>query len=802
MRNLWKDIKYGVRTLAKKPGFTVVALLTLALGIGANTAIFSVINTVLLRPLPFKDPSRLVAVASTNPEAGKGAGGGVSPADFRDWQQQSRSFESLAIYSGTGISLHSEEHPESLPGARVASDFFQTFGVEPALGRVFTPEEGYLGGPKALILSHRLWQRRFGGDPSVIGQTIRTDEGISTIVGVMPNDFKVPVYAEAWVPLPRDSTEMNLRANRYFLAAGRLKEGETLETARAEMGAIAGRLEAAYPKENKNWTIQLTPWREHVIGNGRPALMVLMGAVAFVLLIACANVANLLLARATSRRREMAIRMAIGASRWQLLQQLLVESLLLALAGGAVGLLLAHWGVKAIVNLLPQFTWTFQALSNARDDLRIDETVLLFTLAISLVTGIIFSLIPARQASQLAIGDWLKEGSRGTQGLRHKRVRDSLVVVEIALAIVLLAGAGLLIQSFARMRQVDLGYDPRGLMTVSLALPRQNGPHFARQAQEKVAATPGVESVSVMSFPTLGGLNFPFNIEGRPISEGDQNASYSAISPNYFDTLKVQMRAGRKFTERDRPETPSVAIINETLARQYFEGEDPIGKRIVISYLGQRKTREIVGVVGDIKQEEPNMPTRPEIFVPFDQQPWFAAWLLIRTTSPDPLALSDDVQRALWSVSNTLPVSKAEAIEDMLDQQVAEPRLYALLLGVFAAIALVLAAVGVYGVTSYSVTERTHEIGVRMALGAERRDILIMVIRQGLMLTIAGVAIGIAAALATGRVLSSLLFEVRASDPPTFISISALLMGVALIASYIPARRATKVDAIVALRNE
>jgi putative ABC transport system permease protein len=436
------------------------------------------------------------------------------------------------------------------------------------------------------------------------------------------------------------------------------------------------------------------------------------------------------------------------------------------------------------------------------DDPSIDATVLVFTLATTLMTGIIFGLVPAWQASQLSVVEWLKESGGGREGVRHKRMRGALVVAEISLAIVLLAGAGLLIQSFARMRRVDFGYDPRGLMTMSLSLPRQNRTLFARQVREQVAATPGVESVSVMSFATFGGLNFPFNIESSPLPEGDQNASYSAISPDYFDTLKVKMLSGRQFTDRDRPETPGVAIINKTLARQYFAGEDPIGKKIVISYMGQRISREIIGVVGDIKQEAPGEPTRPEVFVPFDQQPWFAAWLLIRTTGPDPLNVKNAVQKAIWSVNNTLAVSKAEVIEELIDQQVAEPRLYALLLGVFAAIALALAAVGVYGITSYSVTERTREIGIRIALGARRRDILGMVIRQGAALTLTGVAIGISAALASSHIMSSLLFEVGANDPFTFVSVSVLLTCVALLASYIPARRATKVDAIIALRNE
>ena len=802
MKTLRQDIYCAVRVLAKRPGFTFIAVLTLALGIGANTAIFSVVNAVLLRPLPYKEPARLVALESMNPEGGKGLFGGVSPADFWDWHDENQSFEELAIYGGTGVSFPDEEQPETIAAARVSVNFFQTFGNAPLLGRTFTPEEGFLNGPKAIILSHRLWQRRFGGDPSIVGQTIRVDDGSVMVAGVMPPDFKMPGYAEAWTPLPRDSGEMGLRANRYFSAVGRLKEGKTIEAAEAEMKSIAARLEASYPKDNKNWSVKLTLWRDYTVRGGRTALMILMGAVALVLLIACANVANLLLGRATSRRKEMAIRCALGANRWQLLQQLLVESLMIAFAGGAGGLLLASWGVSALMGLLPRFAWSFQALSNARNDVKVDATALIFTLAVSFLTGIVFGLIPGWQATRSTIGESLKENIRGTEGLRHQRTRSALVVVEIALAIVLLAGAGLLIQSFARLRQVDYGYDPRGLMTMSLSLPRQNSALFARQVQEQVALTPGVASVSIMSYPTIGGLNFPFNIEDRPLAEGDQNASYSAISPEYFRTMKAPMRAGREFSDLDRAGTPAVVIINETLAREYFEGEDPVGRKLVISYLGQRQSREIIGIAPDIKQGEPNKPTKPEIFVPFDQQPWFAAWLLIRTSAPDPLSLRNSLQQAIWSVSKNLPVSRVETLEDMLGQQVAEPKLYMMLLAIFAAVALLLAAVGVYGVISYSVAQRTREIGIRIALGAERSNILRMIVGQGLVLTMIGVAIGVAAALATTQVMLSLLFEVSASDPITFIAISVLLTVVSLLASYIPAHRATKVDPMIALRYE
>ncbi len=801
LRTLPQDIQYSFRMLVKRPGFTVVAVITLALGIGANTAIFSVVNTVLLRPLAYKDPARLVAIESINPSSGKGQTSGVSPADFWDWQQQSQSFENLATYSGTGVSFPTEP-PESVPATRVTINFFETLGVDPLLGRSFVAEEQYQNGPRAIMLSHKLWQRRFSGDPAIVGQTIRADDGAMTVIGVMPPDFKFPAHAEAWVPLARDGGEMTLRANRYFSAVGRLKEGQPREAAEAEMKAISAQLEAAHPKDNTNWTVKLTPWREYLVRGGRLALLVLMGAVVFVLLIACANIANLLLARATSRRKEMAIRAALGASRLQLLQQQLVESVMLSIAGGAAGLLLAWWGLKALLNLLPAFEWSYSALTNARDDVRIDGAALAFTVGISVLTGIIFGLIPGWQASRAAFGEWLKEGSRGTEGLRHQRTRSALVVAEIALALVLLAGSGLLIQSFIRMQKVDYGYDPQGLMTMGLTLPRQNRALFARQVQDRIAQTPGVESVSFMSFWTFGGLVFPFNIEDRPFDTGDQNASYSAISPEYFRTLKAGLLAGREFDDRDRPDTPGVAIINETMASQYFGGEDPLGKKVVISYLGARKSREIVGVVSDIKQDEPDKPTRPEIFVPFEQEPWFFAALVVRSASPNPLTVQSAVQQAIWDVNKNLPVSKAETIEQRLDNQVAEPRLYTLLLGIFALVAVGLAAVGIYAVISYTVAQRTHEIGIRMAVGAQPKDVLKLIVGQGLLLTLAGLATGVLSALALTRVMTSLLFEVGANDPTTFIVISLLLAGVALAATYLPARRATKVDPMIALRTE
>ncbi len=802
MESLLQDIRFGARMLLKQPGFTLIAVITLSLGIGANTAIFNFVNALLLRPLPYPDPGRLVAVESGNPQGGKGLGGGVSPADYRDWRAQSQTFAQLAAYVGTGISLRGDDQIEQVTGARVSGNFFQTFGVEPLLGRAFSAEEELANGPKAIVLSHRLWQRRFNGDPSIVGRALRLGAGTATIVGVMPPRFKFPGYAEAWEPLARDSSEMRVRANRYLRVAGRLRPGQTLDAAQAEMKTIASRLEAAYPKDNRNWTVQLTPWREYQVRGSRTAALVLLGAVGLVLLMACANVANLMLARATVRRKEMAVRMALGARRQRVLRQLLVESLLLAAVGGACGLLAAYWGSRALAGLLPESAWYFAALNAVRDELRMDAAVLLFTVLLTLLTGVLFGVMPAWQASLVNLNEALKESSRGADAAPRHRMRGALVIAEIALALVLLVGAGLLLQSFLRLQRVELGYDPRGLMTMNLALPRQNPALFARQVLEQVARTPGVEAVSLMSFPTFGGLNFPFNRESRPLPAGDENASYSAVTPDYFRTLGLGLRAGRLFNERDTPESPRVALINETLARQYFAGEEPIGQKLIVSYLGRRLTCEIAGVVSDLKQDSPQQPTKPEIFVPFEQQPWFAGWLLIRAAQRDPLPLRMAVQRAIWTVNKDLPAAKAETLEQMLADQLAAPRLYSQVLGLFAALALLLAAVGIYGVMSYAVAQRTHEFGIRMALGAQPGNLLKSVVGQGLKLTGLGVALGLIAAFGLTRLMQGLLFGVSAADPLTFAAIPLLLAGVALLACYIPARRATKVDPVIALRSE
>ena len=800
LAGLWQDLRFGARMLAKKPGFTVLAVLILALGVGANTAIFSVVNTVLWRRLPY-DATRLVAVNSFAPQKDPRPIN-FSAADYWDLQAQSQTFEQLASYTGGGFRLKESERVESISGARVTTNFFAALGVQPFLGRSFTSEEGLMGGPPAVIISHRLWQQRFGSDPQIVGRTLDTNDGSKVVVGVMPPDFKFPSYTEVWTPHKRDSGEMKSRTARYFQVIGRIKPDQTLASAQAELKAITARLAEAYPKDNQGRTALLTDWRESLVQDSRTALLVLLGAVAFVLLIACANVANLLLTAAATRRKEMAIRLALGAARWKLIRQLLAESLLLAALGGALGFLLAIWGVDVLTRLLPEFNFSFRALAEMRNEIRIDRSVLLFTLVVSCLTGVIFGLAPGWQAAKTDVNESLKQSSRGSSA-GHQRTRHALVVAEVALALVLLVGAGLLLNSFARMLKVDPGYDPQGLMMVRLSLPAQNKYAFAEQVMERIAATPGVASVGLMSYLTPGGLNFPFNRENQPLPNGDVMVAYSAVSPSYFRTLKTPLLAGRNFDERDLPNTSPVALINETMARQYFAGENPIGQKLVIAYYtNQRLTREIVGVVGDVKQEEPNKPAKPEILVPYAQLPWEAGSLLVRSIHPDPLTVKSAVQQAIWSVNPALPESRVKPLSQTLAEQVAEPRLYALLLSLFAGIALLLAAVGIYSVLAYSVAQRTQEFGIRLALGAQGSDVLKLVIRQGLKLALLGIGIGLAGALALTRLLKTLLFNVSATDPTTFVLIALLLIAVALVACWLPARRATKVDPLTALRVE
>ncbi|MBO0726620.1 MAG: ABC transporter permease [Blastocatellia bacterium] len=808
MRTLWQDLRFGARMLKKKPGFTLIAVLTLALGIGANTAIFSVINAVLLKPLPYLKEPRMVFIESGDKQSDPRGYFGASPADFLDWRANSRTFEQIAAYAPSeGFKLTGVERPEIFASSRVSTNYFQVFGAKPLLGRAFLPEDELASPSPPVLLSYRLWQRRFGGDPGVVGQTLGSTG--ATVIGVMPPDFRYPTYAECWTPITRDANETNVRATRYWTAFGLIKSDQTLESAQAELKAIASRLEAQYPDSNKNITVNITPVVERRTQGLKERLLILLGAVGCVLLIGCANIANLLLARGSGRRKEMAIRLALGAPRRRLLRQLLIESLLLAALGGAAGLLLGQWGLDGLMKLLPD---SYNAYYHIHDQLQtgiVDWTVLSFILLISALTGVFFGLIPAWQASNPVVNDELKEGGRSADGSRSRRLRGALVVAEIALAMVLLVGAGLLVNSFARMSRAELGFDPRNLFSISIQtrnkFPIEGGDErrarFVREVFDQVSRTPGVESAVVTSGWIFPGLHFGFDIVGRPLA-ADADALYETISPNYFRALRARMVAGREFDDRDDTRSPAVAIVNETLARRYFAGEAPLGKRLSVATGRQRAALEIVGVAADMKQGELGAPVIPQIYTPYLQRPWFSSAIVVRAAHNDLNAVKNDAQRAIWTVDRDQASTQIQTAEDALNNSLAEPRLYTVLLGAFAAIALSLAAVGIYGVMSYTVTERTREIGVRMALGAQAGNVLKLVVGQGMTLALIGVVIGSVSAVALTRLMSGLLFGVSATDPMTFVVIALLLSVVALLACCIPARRAAKVDPMVALRSE
>jgi len=802
MNSIWQDARFGFRMLWKRPGFTSVALVVLALGVGANTAIFSVVNAVLLRPLPYPGAERVVAFTGVNPPKGITSSNMSSP-DFSDWLAQQTSFEALSLYTAGSASLTGGDEPERVSAAGVTPDFFRVVGVGAARGRALLADDAQAGHDVVVVIGHGLWVRRFGADPDIVGRRIEMGGRSYEVVGVMPPGFDFPQRAEVWAALRLDPSK-DQRDNRSFSVVGRLKDGATLERAQAEMDALTARLAQEYPVTNGGWGVRLQTLRDNLVGQLRTTLFVLMAAVGLVLLIACANVANLLLARAASRRREVAVRLALGAGRMRIVRQMLTESVLLALTGGALGVGLSVWLKDLLVALAPVGTPRI-------DEVTTDARVLLFALGATLLTGLVFGLAPALQASRPNLGESLKEGGRGAADVRS-RMRSLLVVAEVALSLVLLVGAGLLLKSFARLQRVNPGFDSSNVLTLRLSLPgaRYREPRdkaeFYSKLIARVEALPGVESAGATLSLPLGGSNYDvwraFVPEGRALAqENEDNAAYSVVTPDYFRALRIPVLQGRAFNERDDDSSAKVVVINEPLARKIFPGEDPVGKHLTI-WRDEKFPREIVGVVGEAKPQGLDADPKLQIYVPHRQDAQWGGLSLVVRARGDMGTLTQPVRGEVRALDRELPVYDVKMMRQVVSDATAYQRVTAVLMAGFALAALLLAGVGLYGVVSYTVAQRTREFGIRVALGAQGRDILRLVLRQGGALVLAGVAAGVAVALAATRVLASLLYGVSATDATVFVLVPALLACVALLACLVPARRATRVDPIAALRHE
>ena len=807
---MFQDLRYGARMLLKNPGFTLIAVLTLSLGIGANTAIFSFVNAILLRPLPYRSADRLVLVWENNLQRGWNRAGPSAPT-FLDWQEQSQAFEDLALLepgSGTFTGLG---EPRQIPALRVTTNFLPLLGAQLTRGRLFSTAEGGEGRQNVVIITHGLWVQSYGSDANVIGSKMQLDGLPYTIIGVLAPDFSFPLASDLFVPWDRGELRQRDRRDHDFGVIGRLKRGVTVEQADTELNTISQRLAKSYP-EMAQWGVTVVPLQRALVEYIRPALLVLLGAAGFVLLIACSNVATLLVARGASRQREIAIRSALGASRWRLARQFLAESLLLGVAGGVLGLLIAVWGADLLKVLVPQQIPIPDASAEAfLPSVNLDARVLSFSLLLSLATSFIFGLAPALAAAKTDPNEALKEGGRGISGgLRQQRLRSLLVVSEIALALVLLLGAGLMIRTFWQLQQVNPGFQADHLLTAEIELPsdtkykeRQEQAAIFERFLDRVRAMPGVRAAAFAQIVPLTQHedDTGFLIDGRDPRSQSENmtAEFRVVSADYFHTLAIPVLQGRGFTEYDRAETPRVVVIDSSLARLYWPNENPLGQQL--RFRRQGALYEIVGVVGAVKHGGLDKQAKPTIYAPFLQVPRMRMSLLLRTTLA-PASLANDVKAAVWAVDKDQPIYNLKTMDEIIAETKSTPRLTLVLLSLFSGLALLLAAVGLYGVMSYLVAQRTHEIGIRLALGAQAGDVLKLIVGQGMALALLGVSLGLGAALALTRLMARLLYGVSATDPLTFAVVALLLSLIALLACYLPARRATRIDPLVALRNE
>jgi putative ABC transport system permease protein len=805
-------MRYALRTLRRSPGFTAIALLTLALGIGANTAIFSFVSGVLLKPLPYRDPHSIVLVWEKPPGGGRN---GISTLNYLDWKNRNTVFEAMAAVSfGGSVTLTGAGEPEELQGSRVSAPFFDIFGVRAALGRTFAKDEDQPGKSQVVVLSHRLWETRFGADPKILGRTLTLSGKPCTVIGVLPAHGPFDrSWAQLWLPLafePRDMT----RDYHWLMSYARMKPGVTLKQSQAAMDIIGARIAEAFPESNKGWGVTVERFEDQLVGQQlRRSLYVLLAAVGAILLIGCANLANLSLARGTAREREIALRASLGAGRWRLIRQLLTENLLIAMAGGILGLAVGYGMMRGLTWLMPPYSLPSEA------DVSIDFNILLFTLAISLLTAILFGLAPAVHTTNVDLAASMKEGGRSaTSGAGRARLRGALIVSEVALAFVLLTGAGLLINSFFRLQQVDTGFNSVKVITAGLPIPRTRFPQpepllrYLRLIRERVLSVPGVRNVAFTNaLPMEGwGDGMPFLIAGRETVDRAHRPAcfYKRVSGSYFSTLQIHLVRGRTFTDRDVHGAPPAIVINEAMAKRYFKNEDPIGKRILIQELlygqpglGSEIAWEVVGIVSDEQTGGLGDGKSAGIYVTFDQSPTNDVNMVLRAAI-DPQTLTPAINRAVHEIDKDQPLSEVKTLDRIKSETVANDRLQTMLLTTFAALALLLAAIGIYGVISYSVAQRIHELGIRAALGASRGGLLTLVIRRGMALALGGLAVGLAGSLALTRLLGSLLFEASPRDPVTLMAVAAVLAGVAFLACYIPARRAASVDPMVALRYE